>query len=190
MAQGRILDVRIRDFLYSKLGENFRESPNKTILINAAKACVGEVYEVGGDNSGPLVEACQSTINGASREAWCLSFIQTLISFVEHEKQVSCDLGATEHCLTLFSLARKNGRVVEAPMPGDIMLWNYDGTTNGHAELVVKPGDQFIETVGGNTGPGQGVIREGDGVYAKLRSLNGSGSMRVLGFIRPTFIRS
>jgi hypothetical protein len=44
--------------------------------------------------------------------------------------------------------------------------------------------EQFT-TIEGNTGNGSGVVREGDGVYKRTRSINGAGTMVVMGFIDP-----
>ena len=54
----------------------------RVLLVEAAKACVG-IREATNRNDGPMVELIQSTVGGSNREAWCLSFVQTMVAYVE-----------------------------------------------------------------------------------------------------------
>jgi hypothetical protein len=58
----------------------------------------------------------------------------------------------------------------------------------GHTGIVidVKLSDSTITTIEGNTGSsGTEVVREGDGVYKKVRSMHGTAKMQVKGYICP-----
>ena len=62
-------------------------------------------------------------------------------------------------------------------------------TTSGHVGIVIRLlpdsiNGSRVETIEGNTGNGAGVVREGDGVYRRVRSLAGSDTMKVKGFLR------
>ena len=63
----------------------------------------------------------------------------------------------------------------KAPIAGSIFFMQKGDTGNGHAGLVVLPGQVNFSTIEGNTSPSPGSAqadREGDGVYKKVRSLD------------------
>ena len=51
---------------------------------------------------------------------------------------------------TLAAWLRATGRVVEAPQPGDLVVFDWDGREPDHAGLVVRAHAQTIDTVEGN----------------------------------------
>lgn len=160
--------------------------PHKMIL-DAAFACVG-IQEEGGDNRGKMVESFQATIGGANGEAWCLSFIQSLIAYVEDRLGLVCNLPLTEHVLTLWDRAPKTCRILEPDVrPGDLILWRYGTTTKGHIGIITQIHYKVVDTIEGNTSPRGIVEREGDGVYIKQRAIKGTSLMHIQGFIRPGF---
>ncbi len=200
----RKLDGHIGLYINSRIAHVSKDNPLLTSPLNhfllAMQAMVG-IQETS-LNAGRLVESIQKTVGRAEKEAWCLSTIMTAIAYVEERRNVKCPLPATEHCMTLFKWAMENDCLNDDPKetdgvrPGDIMHWQYLDyspafqkyieSTRGHAGVVIKAGDVF-ETIEGNTGPGKEVEREGDGVFKKLRTLEGSGKMRVIGFVRVEF---
>ena len=73
------------------------------------------------------------------------------------------------------------------------MLWQHwkggQPTQAGHIAVVAEVVDEHtVRTLEGNTGAstvlGQGVERERDGVYERVRSIRGAGPMRVKGFLQ------
>lgn len=181
----RILSERLKSFLDGEI-LIAPETPQEC-LLQAARACIG-IKEDGGDNRGLMVEAFQVTIGGAVGESWCVSFIQALIAYVEDRMGVICDLYETEHVLTLWNKSKNKFKFTAGdPLPGDIVCWQYGGTDRGHAEIIEKAHYKVIETIGGNTSPSGIVDRNGDGVYAKIRSKSGTSTMQMLGYIRPAF---
>lgn len=150
-------------------------------------------HEVGGDNRGWAVEQFQQAVDGkASDEAWCAAFVWYCIGMVDdvaaflHDSHRS-PLYPSELVMDVWRRSPEGMRR-KLPRVGDVMVWqHYDGdkpTGRGHIGIVTNyPGDRIVHTIEGNTGPGPGVVREGDGVYEKLRNLTGSGSMRVEGFL-------
>jgi hypothetical protein len=156
-------------------------------LVQIALSFVGTREE--GENGGSLVQAFQKAVDGkASGEPWCLCFVQFCVAQASQETGVHSLVARTEHCLTAWNLTRPELRI-SRPEPGCIVIWehleNGKPTGRGHAGIVVAvPTDKTFETVEGNTTPGPGVEREGDGVYHRLRLLNPPGSMRVKGFLQ------
>src|SRR5574343_9032 len=65
----------------------------------AMESCVG-IREKGGNNSGPMVELIQETIDGADKDPWCMSLVQTCIAYAEKRTGKSSPIFASEHCLT------------------------------------------------------------------------------------------
>lgn len=157
-------------------------------LISIAESFIG-ITEKGGDNKGPEVEKFQKAVNGiASREAWCMCFVQYCVMATETKFKTDSKIFASEHCMTVWNNTDKELKF-QFPKAGDIVIWQYwkDGkpTSSGHTGIVTLVSGDIMDTIEGNTGPGSEVVREGDGVYRKSRSVKGSSKMKVVGFIRP-----
>jgi len=156
-------------------------------LILEAEKWVG-IHEVGGNNRGPEVERFQKAVDGrAEAEAWCASFVQFCM------KEVATRLSATqvafpsEHCFTIWAMTGKM-HCYASPKAGYLVIWKYEGTSNGHVGIVSRVIDEStIETIEGNTSPeGKTIVREGDGVYRKTRStMRVVGKMRLVGYVCP-----
>ena len=141
------------------------------------------IVEEGSDNNGHIVKLLQSTIGKAESEPWCMALIQSAIAYIE-TYGVESGVYPSEHCLTVYnqSLCKKPS----IPRAGDIVVWQFKGTSKGHAGVVLSVDKNGMSTIEGNTGPSvKEIEREGDGVYKKRRSLQGSDKMRVVGFLRP-----
>ena len=154
-----------------------------TTLHDLAVSQVG-VREVG-NNDGPEVDEYQKAVDGREgNEAWCMAFVQWLVKSTEEKLGVRLvNFKRTEHCLTLWASAKKRGTAVQHPEPGDIMIMQHGGTTNGHTGIVIVANPDNVRTIEGNTGPGGG--REGDGVYYKTRPLFGpKDRLHIVGFVR------
>lgn len=175
-----------RDFAEWLHGRIKNHSPNPNmLLIQSALACEFQIFEKG-DNKGEKVEQLQSTIGKAEGESWCMSFIQSLVAYVEVVTQTKCNIAHTESCLHAWDKAEIK---CIGPNMGSIAIWKYGDSNKGHCGIVVKEGDDYFETIEGNTGAGLGINRDGDGVYKKIRSLNPKGNMKLLGFIALNFVK-
>jgi hypothetical protein len=162
----------------------------RLLLVNECKKWIG-IKEVGGDNKGQMVERWQKAIDQkASQEAWCMAFVMSMIIDIDKlclnvfaDTQMS-SINKSEHCLTVWNTAPSRLKF-QTPLPGYIAIWQHGNTTLGHAGIVVEGMNHNYEfkTVEGNTGDGSGVIREGDGVYLRTRSLKSQGAMKLLGFL-------
>jgi uncharacterized protein (TIGR02594 family) len=149
-------------------------------LILEARKWIGTT-EVGGNNKGPSVEAFQKAVDGkAQGEPWCMAFVQFCV-----QKVAPSLLASSEHCLTVWNRTPREQRL-EVPEPGCIMIWRHKGTDQGHCGIVSGFDGVIISTIEGNTAPHRrDVEREGDGVYEVTRSMNGTPTMDVVGWLRP-----
>jgi hypothetical protein len=160
------------------------------------------VREVGGDNRGEFVTMFQRAVDGrANGEAWCAGFVWFCInavdatwvaSFEKQDPTMPSWLHKSESCMEMWTRSPVACRVDFGVLgPGDLMVWqhwNSNGPTGaGHVGIVEQITGGNAVTIEGNTGDGEGVVREGDGVYRRIRKLTigGAGSMRLLGFLRP-----
>jgi hypothetical protein len=160
----------------------------RSLLILAAQSCVG-IREIGGNNKGPLVELIQKTIGGAYQEAWCMAFVQTMISYVENKLDLKSRLIASEHCLSTWEAGKNSNRVSYFPLPGAIVIWQHGLSQNGHTGIFLEASDGIMTCIEGNTEAGISPVgkveRDGGGVYVTKRSMKGTGLMRVKGFLKP-----
>lgn len=153
----------------------------------AAEACVG-IREKGGNNKGPLVELIQKTLGGADQEPWCMSFMQTCIAYAEFHTNIKSLFPATEHCMTAWNTCPQSLKVKEFPAPGAIVIWRHGQTSSGHTGMFKDGNHSTFHAIEGNTESGLvggKVERDGGGVYLTTRSMSGSGSMRLVGFLKP-----
>ena len=159
------------------------------LFVEAAKCCVG-IEEATGDNDGFEVELIQKTVDGkAEGEPWCMAFMQTMLAYVERKLNVMSPLLATEHCLTLWMNTPASQKVKYNPLAGAIIIWNHAGTSNGHTGVVLDCDEKVFHAVEGNAAgsvtPNGAIKRDGNSVAYTLRSRNGTGNMKLLGFIKP-----
>lgn len=153
-------------------------------LIDLASSFVG-VKEQGADNAGPQIELFQKSVDGtASRESWCMCFVQFCVKQIEKKYASRTALFKSEHCLTVFNKTPKEFHLTE-PEVGCIVIWQFGNSNSGHCGIVTKVIKDKIETIEGNTsGPSTEVVREGDEVAVKTRSKVGSKTMKVIGFLK------
>lgn len=155
-------------------------------LIAEAEKWIG-VRESGGANKGPEVEMFQKAVDGkAQGESWCMAFVQFCLMKVEANLGIRTNVYHSEHCLTVWNKT-DNELHRMTPQPGYIVIWRNGKTTSGHTGIVSKINEdgKTIETIEGNTGDGQGVVREGDGVYRRKRNRQPLGEMQIVGYIDP-----
>lgn len=167
------------------------------LLVWSARLWVG-MTEVGGNNRGQVVERFQRAVDGkASGEPWCAAFALFCVDMVDGLAAIigggePSALYRSEHVQTIWLRSPETLRLPR-PQPGCMMLWQHwkggQPTQAGHIAVVAEVVDEHtVRTLEGNTGApmglGQGVEREGDGVYERVRSIRGTGPMRVKGFLR------
>ena len=164
-------------------------SPKMQALIDDATKFIG-VHETG-YNDGPMIEIFQSIIGKPMHQSWCVDFVQYCVNEVDKKLGTKTILFPTESSHFLWAKTDPAYRI-GLPVPGCIQVWadyNAAGVPNGlgHVGIVREVlSSDFVLTVEGNTSPGPGVQREGDGVYLKRRHTKvTTGSMRTLGFLLP-----
>ena len=158
-------------------------------LVKEAMKWLG-VREKGGNNHGPEVEMFQKAVDGrASGEAWCMSFVQFCVKQVAKRFGVTDKLFDSEHCLTVWNNSPVSCRIpLDQVKPGDVVIWQHGSTTSGHTGIVEAVNrDTYdhivsLRTIEGNTSDAS--MREGDGVYRRVRSPYNNGTMKVRGFLR------
>jgi len=183
---------------------NFRglDSADKKLRLSVglAKMFVG-IIEEGGNNNGQMVEQFQKAVDGyAGSLPWCMSFCQyiakqtDMIANFTDDKMGKCKfkLYPTEHVMTCWRSSSPK-YVVKCPKVGHWVVWNHldrhgKPTNAGHVEIISKVlGPRYVSVIGGNTGgpSTRGVIREGDGVWEKYRTLRDQGPMKFVGLLSP-----
>lgn len=112
----RQIEKKMVDWLDTKLIGNglaqraISDKDARLLFRLAAEACVG-IKESGGNNKGPMVELIQETIDGADREPWCMSFVQTCLAYAEKKTGIKSPIAAGEHCLSVWTSTPKSARV-------------------------------------------------------------------------------
>jgi hypothetical protein len=162
----------------------------RTLMGVVADSLVG-ICEEGGNNKGPLVEMIQETIGEAQGEAWCMSFVQTVIAYCELRTGTVSPIFESEHCMTVWNKTPKKQRVKLIPAANAIAIWNYPPSANGHTGIVRAYFQKAkkMNLVEGNAEAGlskDGTIeRNGGGVYFTERSIASSKKMVLVGFLKP-----
>ena len=160
-------------------------------LIEEARRWVG--VEEQGNNSGQLIQIWQKAIDAkAVQEPWCMCFVQSQIKTIDNLFYKVFGITnfskvyQSEHCFTVW---QKSPQEIKSkiPVPGAIAVWKQKDSTSGHTGIVVSVNlaQKTFKTIEGNTSPGGGIVREGQGVYEKTRTMDGQGNLELLGFLTP-----
>lgn len=168
------------------------DPPNTNIpASDATQAFIAEARKwIGvkehGSNKGPEVEMFQRSVDGsAESESWCMCFMQYCVKEAEKSLGIKSLIYRSEHCLTTWKNSPTSIKSAK-PSPGAIIIWQHGSSSSGHTGVVVSVGtDGTLTSVEGNTGPEDHVNGNGDGCYLKHRSPNGSGDMKIVGYLKP-----
>lgn len=160
-------------------------SPNEVLLLEAEN-WVGTI-EKGGDNCGPEVEMFQHAINShPSGESWCMSFVQFCVQQVEKKLNIKSNIYRSEWTVEVWKRSPASMRLLQ-PEVGCVVIWEHGETGQGHCGIIENVADEkTITIIEGNTGPGEKseIVRNGDGVYRRIRSQLGTFEMRILGYLK------
>jgi len=156
-----------------------------------AAALIAAGY-VGVKDGDPLVSQFQSCVPGSRPEGqpWCMDFVQFCVKRVEEGyPQWPAKILRSQSVLETWRASSLVQRGM-IPKPGLIVIWEHLGSGNGHCGIVQKEtlSGGLFQTVEGNTTPGTGLHRMGDGVYLKTRSMiavnfKDQGQLKLLGFL-------
>lgn len=158
--------------------------PN-ALVLRAALVCVGIREE--GNNTGPMVRLFQDTIGAPDPWAWCMSFAQTCIAYVEVTTGLESPIFPSEHVLTVWNKTPKTQRYASG-FPGYLAMYQRIGTTQGHVAVTELHAASALDAVEGNTtfrAPGGPVVRDGGGVEKTRRYPHSDAAMPLLGFLKP-----
>lgn len=168
---------------------------NPSTALVAVSSVSDDFRELTGNNDGLRVELAQMTVDGkAQNEAYCMSECQSKVAMVEKETGIKSKILATEHCMTLYRHAEKNGYLIKDPskfLPGDLILWEHGTTDMGHCGIFIKwiVFGKIMLVAEGNTtaglGPNGQIVREGGGGYIVQRAVGKIGDMNLRGAARP-----
>lgn len=169
-------------------------STKRLAFIREAIKFIG-VLEQTGQNDGPIIEQFQKAVGGrAYGQSYCMDFVQYCLQQVDkaHPASTTC-VFESQSCLEVFNKSPDYCRILPADfrkvVAGDVVVWqhfkNGSATALGHCGIIIGLGSKgSFTTVEANTSSGTGISRDGDGVYKRVRSLAGSDTMRVKGFLR------
>ncbi|MDJ0363576.1 CHAP domain-containing protein [Hymenobacter sp. H14-R3] len=133
--------------------------------MKAGESQVG-VMEVG-FNAGPQVERYQRSSGNRRGQPWCASFVTWCYKLVG--LQVPRGSGLAASWFPAPKIIYRRGGIIRQPIKkGDTAGYAY-GNGIHHIGLIQSWNDDFVITVEGNTGGGNGVQREGDGVHRMRR---------------------
>lgn len=164
------------------------------LLISEAARWLGTKEEK--ENSGAFIKMFQNWDNHPDQVPWCAAFVQYCLKMTlyTYDSLFQCcsdfhKAFPTEHCMTLWAKTDDKYKT-QIPQEGSIVVWSHikngKPTGTGHCGIVTKAApSQRFETIEGNTGDGSGINRDGDGVFARTRTLTGTEDFMVLGFILP-----
>lgn len=179
---------------HNGLAKDHISNKNARGLLVEVAACLVGIKEQTGNNDGFLVNEIQDTVGDRTESAWCMSFVQTCIAYVERKLNITSRFPEGEHCQTIWKYLPKDLIVKNIPLPGAIAIWAYPGTSSGHTEIVRDfRNDGYFSAVGGNTSgslvpvkSGKDIVnREGNGVFYTWRKIGVTGKMKLLGFAKP-----
>jgi hypothetical protein len=152
-------------------------------LTIAARA-VG-VREKGRPNHGPEVKMYLASVGLDQGYAWCMAFAQFTFSEACRISRASKSLIRGASVRTVYRQMKAKGSLRSpsfAAKRGQMMCFMKPGTQYGHVAIVLENlGNGKVRTIEGNTGPDGG--RDGDGVYIKIRPIEGYTSLRTEGYI-------
>ncbi len=153
-------------------------------LISFALKFIG-VHEVG-VNRGPEVEMFQKAIGGkAQGQSWCADYVCYCIKEYCKSVNIIPSIHMSESCLEIWNKTDPRYRSM-TPKVGYITIWQFKNGNSGHCGIVCVVGENVFSSAEGNTSaPSKEVIREGDIVAVKVRSITGSRDMKIIGFIDP-----
>lgn len=167
-----------------------REDKHNWLVWAVADAIVEmDVKELpSGSNKGPIVSKIQDTVGGPDPSAWCMSFVQTCIAWVEDACGIVSPIAAGEHVYTVFHQSYSKA-MTQIPATGHIGCLNYPPSKSGHTFVLKSKVGLSAFTEEGNTTQGldsQGrPVRDGGGAHHCKRSLSEKPGLKFLGWLKP-----
>jgi hypothetical protein len=165
--------------------------------VELAEGFVGTT-EAGGENRGAQVERFLASAGLPPGQPWCAAFVRHCLEKAARFLNAGLDgLPDSGWCPAYYAWAVGRGLWVPVQAArmqnpqvarGDLILFWFDAKgRHAHMGFVARQDDQGLGvwTVEGNTSPGPGMEREGDGVYRRRRTWPAMGARG--GFVRIPF---
>lgn len=164
---------------FSLFGGSFNyqvDSEFVKVLLKIASSQEG-VKETGNNSGHQVNEYLQSIGLGPGYE-WCMAFVYWC--FEQAAKKLFRDNPALKNgsCSAVYRWAKKKGKLVSIPKPGDIFLVRGGSTGHLHTGIVTGVGAGYIETIEGNTN--KGGSSRGLYVMKRERKINSCDFARVV----------
>lgn len=103
--------------------------------------------------------------------AWCAAFVRYCLD-AGRAVYPTVRSAAARAYVTHESIPAKHVRKGYRTIArGWLAVWTHSASWTGHIGIVERPGDRMITTIEGNTSSGDGVNRDGDGVYRRTRTI-------------------
>jgi hypothetical protein len=136
-------------------------------------------------NSSPQIDQYLKYVGLNPGYAWCMAYTQFHFNRGCMSNAVPNSLIKGASVRTVYRQMRMKGTRLPSNRAGErgqLMCFRHGTTQYGHVAIVTgRTGSGKLTTVEGNTGPDGG--RDGDGVYRKVRPLQGYAKLRTEGFI-------
>ena len=148
-----LIDEKLKYDAMARLAIEGQSDPRQ-LFIRAVTAFLGTL-EVG-DNQGYEVELFLETVGLSAGNAWCMSFQQTCLAYVEVKLSTSSALYASGSVINVWKQSQSQ-RVQNIPKPGAVAIFQHtDDPGHGHTGMVIDyDGYKMIfHTIEGNQSEG------------------------------------
>jgi hypothetical protein len=154
-------------------------------IIENATSYIGTV-EIG-NNAGPEVEAFLKSVGRRKGDSWCAAFVRYILD-LSNAEYPTVRSGLAQAYITKKSIPAKHiAKGYKKVEPGWLVIWKKGNTFKGHIGFVTSWGKISGSTIEGNTSSGiKGSQADGDGVYARKRSITDVFSFRIV-YFTPTY---
>ena len=145
-----------------------------------------DIRETQGKNRSPALDTLIRRQGGALGDPYCQFGLQEMLDdlcahYKINRKSVRLPEGGSTQ--SVFESTPKEFKHSQ-PLPMRWVTWRKGDSWRGHVGIVTGPvKNGLFQTFEFNTGPGPGVVRDGDGAFFKSRDLDGYGDMRLRGYI-------
>jgi hypothetical protein len=123
-------------------------------------------YTLTGDGATDVVKVARAQKKKTRRqlgytEDWCADFVHDCAVIAGQSQAIPADGWCETQSQTIKKLGGKVINAKEA-RPGDLVFFDFSGNkkTYDHVEIVYDNDGQWLKTIGGNTGGGEGVVGE------------------------------
>lgn len=153
------------------------------VLTHEAQDWIGIVDTY--DHTSVQIDEFRRAVNkNPNKENWCADFVCFCVAQVEKKLGIQSELFRSELAQDLYYKSPLSMRL-KLPEPGAVVVWRHGNTILGHTGIIESINtDGNLITIEGNTNQAVGIVRNGGGVYRRIRSTLGTPQMSVIGFLK------